>query len=174
MESKQVNKSINKYQMPNIDVLLEKIARSAQEGSHQPGGRFFSTIDLTHSYSQLHLDDKTRTQSSFSITGGKETGTYQFQTGFYGLTDLPAAFQKAINLTLINEKDTFAFLDDFLIISHNNEQRVDKLKRVLDNLDSENMAILVDKCRFCCKEVEWLGFLINEYGTTPIQKKRMP
>ena len=44
------------------------------------------------------------------------------------VTDMPADFQKAIDLTLNNEKDTFAFLDDILIISHgtkgtmNNEQ----------------------------------------------------
>ena len=34
------------------------------------------------------------------------------------VTDMPADFQKAIDLTLNNEKDTFAFLDDILIISH--------------------------------------------------------
>ena len=33
------------------------------------------------------------------------------------------------------------------------------------------MAISIDKCKFGCKEVEWLGFVINEHGTTPMQKK---
>ena len=69
-----------------------------------------------------------KTQCNFSIIGGQATGTYQFQTGFYGLTDRPAEFQKAIDLTLNNEKDTFAFLDDILIISHGTkEQHIDKL-----------------------------------------------
>ena len=45
----------------------------------------------------------------FSIIGAQATGTYQFQTGFYGLTDMPAEFQKAIDLTLNSEKDTFPF-----------------------------------------------------------------
>ena len=112
MDSKQINKMIhkNKYQMPNIDILLDNVAQSAQQGHDKPGTTLFSTIDLRYAYSQLKLDDATRQQCNFSIIGGQATGTYQFQTGFYGLTDIPAEFQKAINLTLNNERDTFAFL----------------------------------------------------------------
>ena len=165
MDSKQINKAIhkNKHQMPNIDVLLDNVAQSAQEGNGKPGTTYFSTIDLRYAYSQLKLDDTTKTPGNFSIIGGQATGTYQFQTGFYGLTDMPSEFQKAIDLTLNNEKDTFAFLDDILIISHGTkEQHMDKLKKVLDKLDQKNMATSVNKCKFGCKEVEWLGFVINE------------
>ena len=85
---------------------------------------------------------------------------------------MPAEFQKAIDLTLNNEKDTFAFLDDIPIISHGTkEQHIDKLKKVLDKLDQENMAISLNKCKFGCKEGEWLGFIINDYGTIPMHKK---
>ena len=85
---------------------------------------------------------------------------------------MPAEFQKAIDLTLNNEKDKFAFLDDILIISHGmKEQHIEKLTKVLNKLDAENMAILVNKCKFGCREVDWLGFVINEYGRTPMQKK---
>ena len=98
--------------MPNIEVLLDNIAQSAQEGTNKPGTTYFSTLDLRYAYGQLPLDETTRTQCNFSIIGGRAKGTYQFQTGFYGLTDMPAEFRKAIDLTLNNEKDTFAFLDD--------------------------------------------------------------
>ena len=39
MDSKQINKTIhkNKYQMPNIDVLLDNVAQSAQQGHNKPG-----------------------------------------------------------------------------------------------------------------------------------------
>ena len=33
------------------------------------------------------------------------------------------------------------------------------------------MAISVNTCKFGCKEVEWLGFVIKEYGTLPMHKK---
>ena len=72
---------------------------------------------------------------------------------------MPAEFQKAIDLTLNNEKDTFIFLVDILIISRGTkEQHIDKLTKLVDKLDAKNMVILVDKCKFRCKEVEWLGF----------------
>ena len=33
------------------------------------------------------------------------------------------------------------------------------------------MAISIDKSKFSCKQVEWLGYVINEYGTNPMQRK---
>ena len=133
---------------------MDNIAQSAQEGTNKPGTTYCSTIDLRYAYSQLPLDETTRTRCNFSITGGNATGTYQFQTGFCGLTDMPAEFQKAIDLTLNNEKDTFANLDDILIILHGTkEQHIEKLTKILNKLDAENMAISVDKCKFGCKTV---------------------
>ena len=59
MDLKQITKSIHKnmYKMPNIDVLWDNIAQSAQERKHKPGTTFFSTIDLRYAYSQLPLDE---------------------------------------------------------------------------------------------------------------------
>ena len=51
---------------------------------------------------------------------------------------MPAEFQKAIDLTLNNERDKFAFLDDILIISHGTkEDHMNKVKRILDKLDAK-------------------------------------
>ena len=149
MDSKQISKMIhkNKYQMPNVDVLLDNVAQSVQQGHNRPGTTLFLSIDLRYAYSQLKLDEATRQQCNFSIIGGQATGTYQFQTGFYGLTDMPAEFQKAIDPTLNNEMDTFAFLDDILIISHGTKgDHINKLKRILDKLDAE-MAISLEKVK---------------------------
>ena len=61
------------------------------------------------------------------------TGTYRFKTGFYGLTDIPAEFQKAMDYTmLIGLENTFCFLDDILIVSKGSEE--DHFKLVLDCL----------------------------------------
>ena len=69
MDSKQNNKMIhkNKYQMQNIDVLLDNAAQSAQQGHNKPGTTLFSTIDLRYAYSQLKLDEATRKQCKFKI-----------------------------------------------------------------------------------------------------------
>ena len=139
MDSKQILKMIhkNRYQKPNIDVLLDKVAQSAQETAKN-GHYFLSKIDLRYAYSQQKLDEPTRTQGNFSIFG-QATGTYQFQTVFHGLTDMPTDFQKAIDLRLNIKKDTITFFNDLLFISHGTkEKHMDKLKK----LNNEKVAFI--------------------------------
>ena len=100
----------------------EDMAQSAQESSKNSGTTFFSSIDVEYAYSQLKQDEITKAKCYFSIIGCQARGIYLYQTGFYGVTDLPAEFEKAIDLTLNNKKDKFAILDDFLILSHNLKQ----------------------------------------------------
>ena len=102
LDSKKFNKFIhkNKYQMPNIDFLLDNNAQTIKSDTKEQ--TLFSSVYLRYAYSQIRLDKKTREQCNFSHKGGNATGTYQFQTGFYGLTAMPAEFQKAIDLTLTN------------------------------------------------------------------------
>ena len=118
MDSKVINKAIhkNKYQMHNIDCLMDNIAQSTAESSHE-SEVYFSTIDLRYAYSQLPLDEATAKHCNFNIIGGQATGTYKFITGFYGTTDMPAEFQKAIDTTLKGLKNTYRFLDDIIIVT---------------------------------------------------------
>ena len=117
LDSKKINKYIhkNKYQMPNIDPLLGNIAQVVK--SDKSNKTFFSNLDLRYAYSQIPLDEATRELCNFSLIGGNATGTYQFQTGFYGCTDMTTEFQKAADLTLFNCNNTYAYLDDILIVT---------------------------------------------------------
>ena len=65
--------------------------------------------------SQIPLDYFFARHRNFSKLGGKATGTYRFIIGFYGLTDMPATFQKLIDKTLEGIHSQFAFLDNILI-----------------------------------------------------------
>ena len=101
--------------MPNIDLVLDNIAEVVKSNNKQQ--TLFSTLDLRYAYSQIPLDKPTREQGNFCLIGGNATVTYQLQTGFYGLTDMPAEFQKAIDLTLTNSLNTYACLGDSLIVT---------------------------------------------------------
>ena len=81
------------------------------------GTLYFSKEDLKYAYSQLPLHPDTQKHCNFNILGGSATGTYRFLNGFYGLTDLPATFQKMMDTTLDGINSTNAFLDDIIIIS---------------------------------------------------------
>ena len=156
--------------MPNIELLLDNTAQVVK--SDKSKQTLFSTLDLRYEYSQIPLDKTTREQCNFGLIGGNATGTYQFQTGFYGLTDMPAKFQKAIDLILTNCTNTYAYLDDILIVTKGSlDVHKQKLQSVLKKLDEENLAISLDKCKFACKQVEWLGFTVNSEGKKALVRK---
>ena len=85
---------------------------------------------------------------------------------------MPAEFQKAIDLKLTNCKNTYAYLDDILIITKGTvEKHKDTLEKFIHKLDEENLAISLDKCKCACKQIEWLGFHIDSKKTTPFIKE---
>ena len=104
--------------------------------------------------------------------GGNATGTYRFINGFYGLTDMPATFQKEINYTLNNINSAHAFLDDIIIITRGSIDDHEKgIMKALSRLDKENLAISLHKCEFAQTDIVWLGYKTSPYGIIPTEKK---
>ena len=86
--------------MQSIDHLTDSLAISNSIKQKQGGPWWFSKIDLKYAYSQIPLDNSIAEHCNFNILGGKATGTYRFNNGLYGLTDMPATFQKTVDKTL--------------------------------------------------------------------------
>ena len=83
LDSKVLNKASrkNKYQMPNIDSLIDSISQHINDSNHVDNV-YFSTIDLTYAYSQINLHPDTARHCNFNIICGDTTGTYRFKTRF--------------------------------------------------------------------------------------------
>ena len=174
LDSKELNEAIhkNKYQMQSIDHLMDTISKKISELKNNQGTFYFSKIDLKYAYSQIPLHKDTQKHCNFNILGGNATGTYRFINGFYGLTDMPATFQKAIDYTLNNINSAHAFLDDIIIITKGSIDNHEKeIMKVLSRLDKENLAITLHKCEFAQTEIVWLGYKINPNGIIPTEKK---
>ena len=118
LDSKVLNKAINKnkYQMPNKDSLIDSISQHINDTNHGDNV-YFLTIDLKYAYSQLKLHPDTARHGNCNIICGNATGTYRFKTGFYGLTDMPAELQKAMDYTLVRLSNTYCFRDDIIVAS---------------------------------------------------------
>ena len=100
------------------------------------------------------------------------TGTYRFQTGFDGLTDMPAEFQKAMDYILIGLKNTYCFVDDILIVSKGSEAEHKKyVLKCLKRLDDENLRINFPKCHFSKLGFDWLGYQSSQSSISPIESK---
>ena len=152
--------------MPNVDELMDGVRQIVTTNTN--GTLYFSVLDLLDAYSQLKLTADTAKQCNSNIIRGQATGTYRFLTGFYGLADMPAEFQKAMDRTLNHAKNTFCFLDDTLIVSKGSKQEHEKLiMNVLEKLDKENLALKLSKCEFFQNEVNWLGHKLSIDGISP-------
>ena len=148
LDSKVLNKAIhkNKYQMPNIDSLINFISQTSTIPI-KVIMFFFSTIDLKYAYSQLKLHPDTSRHCNFNIICGDSTGTYRFKTGFYGSTDMPAEFQKAMDYTLVGLTNTYCFLDDIIVVSKGSkESHIKYVYKCLQKLDADNLRKNLSKC----------------------------
>ena len=102
--------------MPNTDNLNDMIQQNLNTNASQETA-YFSTLDLKYAYSQLNLEPETARPCTFNIISVEGTGTYLFNTGFYGLTDMPAAFQKVMDYILVGLQNTQCFSEDIIIVS---------------------------------------------------------
>ena len=157
--------------MPNIEMLIDTISQhhtDTQNGQQA----YFTTLDLKYAYSQLKLHQDTANHCNFNIICGESTGTYRFKTGFYGLTDMPAEFQKAMDYTLIGLQNTYCFLDDIIIVSTGTEaDHLAYVFKCLKKLDDDNLRINLQKCHFAKTEIEWLGYKFTQTGISPLESK---
>ena len=125
--------------MPSFELQLDNIAQIIKTKEKHP--ILFSTLDVRCAYLQIPLEIETRKHCNFSIIGGHATGTYQFQIGLYGVTDMLAGFQKAIDLTITNCDNILAYLDDILIATRGSKEEHKKhLRKILTKLNDKNLA----------------------------------
>ena len=102
---------------------------------------WFSKKDLKYAYSQIPLDESIAKHCNFSILRGRATGTYKIFSGFYGLTDMPATFQKTTDKTLEGISSKFVFLNDILVITKESlSEHEHELDKILEKLDKEGLA----------------------------------
>ena len=90
-------------------------------------------------------------------------GYYRFKKGFYGLSDMPAIFQKKIDRTLNYE--TPVWLDDIIVVTRGDKDKHrEKLFKILKQLQEDGYRASEKKSVFFLKETIWLGHEITEHG----------
>ena len=159
--------------MPNIDELVDGISQIMAE--RKAGDVFFTTLDFTYAYGQVSLEQKTNEQCNFSLIGGKLTGTYRFKNVFYGLTLMPAEFQKVIDNLLKKFPRAKAFIDDILIASKGTRvEHIALVEKILKKLDVSNVSLKLRKCEFAKTECEWLGLAPLVRKTQAVEDLKTP
>ena len=157
--------------MPNIDHLIDTIYQKLNtNASHETA--YLSTLDLKYAYSQLNLGPETSLHFNSNIISGESRGTHSFSTGIYGLTNMPAAFQKVIDYILVGLDITPCFLDDIIVVSSGSkEEHLKLVYKHLKKLDEDCLRIYLPKCHFAESEIEWLVYKFTQSGIAPLGTK---
>ena len=130
--------------MPIVDELMDNVGQVISTASESEEV-WFTKLDLNYAFSQLPLSDETSKHCNFSIVGGKATGTYRFLTGFYGLTDMPTEFQKAMDRTLLNLANTFCKKSRHIIVQYKSvscQLKPPFIRHYISSMDTD-----IDYCR---------------------------
>ena len=84
---------------------------------------------------------------------------------FFGLMNSPATFQTMMNdifCDMIVEGVVCVYLDDILIFTKTLSEHWTITQRVLEHLQAYNLCLKLEKCKFECTWIEYLGVIISE------------
>lgn len=95
-------------------------------------------------------------------------GHFEFLFMPFGLTDAPSTFQSLMNdvLKLFIRKFLLVFFDDILIYSGSWSSHLQHVKKVLQTLREQCLALKRSKCLFGVGSVSYLGHTISAAGMT--------
>lgn len=148
----------NSYPLPLIDDILALLGNA----------KFFSSLDLKSGYWQVLMDERDKEKTAFAC----HRGLFEFNVMPFGLSNAPAIFQELMSVVL-QECSNFAtaYLDDILIFSSTLKEHLTHLSIIFERLRQHRLKLKLKKCSFLKTETNYLGFVIDEEGIKPDQKK---
>ena len=154
-----INKSARTevYPLPRINKLFASLS----------GGQTFTTLDLSHAYLQLELEE----ESQELVTINTHKGLYKYTRLPFGVASAPAIFQRTMESLLQALPMVCVYIDDIIISGKTPEEHLHNLNEVLQRLESAGLRLKKEKCSFCCPEVDYLGHTISAEGLTPSPSK---
>uniref|UniRef100_A0AAY4C672 Gypsy retrotransposon integrase-like protein 1 n=1 Tax=Denticeps clupeoides TaxID=299321 RepID=A0AAY4C672_9TELE len=126
------------------------------------GSQWFSVLDLRSGYYQIPLASSDKEKTAFICPAG----FYQFERMPQGISGAPATFQRAMERMVgdMNLLEVLVYLDDLIVFGRTLEEHNERLFKVLDRLKEEGLKLSLDKCKFCCTSVNYLGHIVSREG----------
>ena len=139
------------------------IPRVADDLDSLAGSKWFTSLDLNMAYHQIPMCESDKEKTAFATPRG---GLYQYRVMPFGLCNAPATFQRVIETALrgLQWYITVLYLDDIIVFGRSFEDHLCNLALVFDRLQNANLKLKAKKCRFFCKEVNFLGHVVSESG----------
>uniref|UniRef100_A0A1Y1MEL5 RNA-directed DNA polymerase n=1 Tax=Photinus pyralis TaxID=7054 RepID=A0A1Y1MEL5_PHOPY len=161
LDARELNKRTEpQFESPQrIESLIGRIGRN----------KLYTKLDLKNSFWLIPLEAGSRKFTGFSVDGS----TYQFKVVPFGLASSCAALVRAMQ-EILDKYDSFClhYVDDIIIFSNTVEQHKKHLEIILRTLNENGMKLHLDKCEFFARNVKFLGFEINQRGST-VERSRL-
>ena len=148
---------IDQYPLPKPEDLFATLS----------GGQLFTTLDLTHTYNQLVLDE----ESHKFVTVNTHKGLYQYTRLPFGIASAPAVFQRTMDTILQGAEGVACYIDDIIVTGRTPAKHVEHLEEVLKRLLRHGVRVKRQKCRFFQPSVSFLGHRIDAAGIHPLNDK---
>ena len=148
---------LEQYPLPTLEDISAKLA----------GGKKFSTLDMSHAYQQLLLDES----SSQYVTINTHRGLFSYTRLPYGVSSAPAIFQRTIESILCDTPGVAVYMDDIILTGANDVEHLETLDTVLTKLEQAGLRLKRAKCTFLAEEVVYLGHRFTSEGIKPVEEK---
>jgi RNase H-like domain found in reverse transcriptase/Reverse transcriptase (RNA-dependent DNA polymerase) len=122
-------------------------------------GNIFSTLDANIEYWKLNVAEADRDKTAFT----SHRGTYRFKRMPFGLINVPATFQRAMDVLLsrVSWKTAIVYLDDVIVFSNTVDDHIRELDDVLTILESAGVSLNMKKCHLFRSRVDYLGHVVR-------------
>lgn len=148
----KLNKAVKReyHPLPTIEDTLGVLSNA----------KYFTKLDANSGYWQMKLDQVSQELTTFITPFGR----FMCKRLPFGISSAPEIFQREMQKILMGVEGVACHMDDILVVGSNKEDHDERLRRVLQKLESAGVTLNRDKCEFDVKEVKFVGHVINGDG----------
>ncbi|GBL99245.1 Transposon Ty3-G Gag-Pol polyprotein [Araneus ventricosus] len=143
----------DRFPLPLIEDVLDKLQDA----------KVYSTLDLKNGFFHVEVNEDCKHFTSFIVPDGQ----FEFNKVPFGLSTSPSVFQRyvySIFRELMRKGIVIIYMDDLIIPAKDEDEGIEKLKKVFEVASKYGLEIKFKKCQFLRRRVEFLGHVV-ENGT---------
>ena len=150
----KLNKHVSRshYPLKSPKEAVAEIPRSA---------RYFSTLDATHGYWQVPLEEASQSLATFITPWGR----FKFLRSPMGLVSTGDEYCRRGDLALADIDNLQKVVDDVLAYDAAFPDHVRRLWQLLTRCREQGITLNASKFQFAEEEVKFVGYIVTRYGT---------